>query len=76
MKEADEEGIGSGIELKHHSPALIGQEVIFEAILIEVNHNEVVTEFVAKVNERLIASGKQWQKILKKEKLKRIFEAL
>ena len=70
MKEADEEGIGSGIELKHHSPALIGQEVTFEATLIEVNHNEVVTEFVAKVNERLIASGKQWQKILKKEKRK------
>ncbi|RYE24484.1 MAG: hypothetical protein EOP51_07230 [Sphingobacteriales bacterium] len=76
MKEESEEGIGTGINVMHHSPALIGQEVTFTAILIEINRNEVVTEFEAKVSERLIASGKQWQKILPREKLDRLFDSL
>ena len=76
MKEEDEEGIGTGIQLMHQSPALIGHEVIYTATLIEVNKNEVVTEFIARVGERTIATGKQWQKILKKERLEKIFEKL
>jgi predicted thioesterase len=76
MKEEGEEGIGSGITVKHISPALIGQEVIFTATLTEVNKNEVVTDYVAKVNERVIAEGTQWQKIVNKEKLDRLFESL
>ena len=76
MKEADEEGIGTGITVTHHSPALIGEEVIFTATLEEVNRNEVVTSYKAYAGERLIAEGKQWQKILKKEKLDRLFASL
>jgi fluoroacetyl-CoA thioesterase len=76
MKEEGEEGIGSGITVKHLSPALIGQEVIFTATLTEVKGNEVVTEYVAKVNDRLIAEGTQWQKIVNREKLERLFESL
>ena len=76
MKEADEEGIGTGIQLMHQSPALIGQEVTFTATLFEVNKNEVVTDFIANVGARIIATGRQWQKILKKEKLEKIFEKL
>jgi predicted thioesterase len=76
MKEEGEEGIGSGITVKHISPALPGQEVIFTATLKEVNGNEVVTDYVAAVNERVIATGTQWQKIVKKEKLDKLFESL
>ena len=76
MKEDGEEGIGSGITVKHISPALVGQEVIFTATLTEVNKNEVVTDYVARVNERIIAEGTQWQKIVNREKLERLFESL
>jgi predicted thioesterase len=76
MKEEDEEGIGTGITVTHHSPALIGQEIVFTATLTEVNRNEVVTDYTAKVGGRLIADGRQWQKILKKEKLEKLFNSL
>lgn len=76
MKEADEEGIGTGLTVTHHSPALMGQEVVFTATLTEVNKNEVVVDYTAHVSERLVASGKTWQKILKKEKINKLFEGL
>lgn len=76
MKEADEEGIGTAIAVTHHAPALIGQTVVFTAVLTEVNRNEVVNTFEAHTGSRLIASGTQRQKILKKEKLDRLFTSL
>lgn len=76
MKEADEEGIGTGITVTHHAPALMGQEVIFTATLTEVNKNEVIVDYTAHTGERLVATGKTWQKILKKEKIERLFEGL
>jgi len=76
MKETGEEGIGTGITVTHHAPALMGQEVIFIAILTEVNKNEVIVDYTAHVGDRLIATGKTWQKILKKERLDKLFEGL
>ena len=76
MKEEGEEGIGTGIYVTHHSPALMGQEVLFTATLFEVNKNEVITDFNAHVGSHLIASGRQWQKILRKEKLESLFSSL
>ena len=76
MKEAHEEGIGTGITVVHHSPALLNQEVVFTANLTAVNHHEVITAYEARVGDRLIASGEQRQKILAKEKLERLFEKL
>jgi fluoroacetyl-CoA thioesterase len=76
MKEEGEEGIGSGITVRHLSPALIGQEVVFTATLKEVNGNEVITDYTVKMKQRLIAEGTQWQKIVSKERLDRLFEVL
>jgi fluoroacetyl-CoA thioesterase len=76
MKEEDEEGIGTAITVDHLSPALVGEEVTFISVLIEVNKNEVVTEYTASVKDRVIAKGIQKQKILKKEKLEKLFESL
>lgn len=76
MKEAHEEGIGTGLTITHHAPALLGQEVIFTATLHEVNKNEVINDYEAKVGDRLIAAGRQWQKILPKEKIDRLFSSL
>lgn len=76
MKEDDEEGIGTFLHVQHHSPALIGSEVVFTATLEAVEGNNVTCTFEAHVNQRLIASGKTGQKILKKEKLERLFTSL
>lgn len=76
MKEDDEEGIGTSISVVHHSPALLGSEVVFTARLTAVNHHEVVTAFEAHAGERLIASGEQRQKILKKTRLEQLFLSL
>lgn len=76
LKEDDEEGIGTGISIQHRSPALLGEEVLFTAILVEMNGNEMITDYTATVGERVIAEGRQWQKILKKEKIERLFASL
>jgi len=76
MKENGEEGVGTGITLKHLSPALVGQEVTFTATLREVIKNEIITDFEAKVGHRLIAEGTQWQKIINKEKFDKLLELL
>lgn len=76
MKESDEEGIGTFLTIYHHSPALLNSEVIFEATVKNINRHEVICTYTAKVNDRLIASGEQGQKILKKTKLERLFEQL
>lgn len=76
MKEADEEGIGTFIHVDHKAPALVGEEVIFEAIFKEWRGNEFVCTYTAKVGGRLIAEGSTGQKILKKEKLEKVFQNL
>jgi len=72
MKEEDEEGIGTFVEVQHLSPALVGDEVEFTAVLVEQQKNNVIYSIEAKVGERMIAKGRTGQKILKKEKLKQI----
>lgn len=76
MKESHEEGIGTFLNITHASPALVNHEVVFEAILEQINGNEVICCFTAKVGDRLVASGKTGQKILKKEKLERLLEKI
>lgn len=76
MKEDDEEGIGTMIEIQHRSPALINDEIIIEAIIDEINGNELICNIISKVNNRVVAEGKTGQKILKKEKIERLFSSL
>ena len=76
MKEAHEEGIGINVSVEHSSPALIGQEVEFEATIVELKGNSIVCSYTAKVGNRLLASGLQGQKIVPKIKLKERFESL
>ena len=76
MKDDHEEGIGTMLTVKHEAPALVGQEVTFTATVKAVERNEIVCRYDAHVNERLIATGEQGQKILPKEKLERLFASL
>ena len=76
-------GVGDYLYLKwkkqvtHVSPAFVGDEVVFESTFVAINEkNEIMTSFKVFCNNRLIAEGIQGQKILKKEKIDRIFQTL
>ena len=72
----DEEGIGTYVEVQHLSSALVGEIVLFEATIEELEKNMINCSFIATVNERVIATGRTGQKIIKKEKLNLYFESL
>ena len=72
MKEADEEGIGTFLNITHKSPALLGDTVVIKATLTELHGNTVNCSFEVLVSDRLVAEGTQGQKILKKEKVDRL----
>jgi fluoroacetyl-CoA thioesterase len=76
MKEADEEGIGTFIEVEHVSPAYLGSKVSFTATLENQEKNNVICRFEAKVGDRVIARGRQGQKILKRERLEQLFNSI
>ncbi|HEX3080317.1 MAG TPA: hotdog fold domain-containing protein, partial [Puia sp.] len=59
----------------HHAPAFPGEEVIFTATLTSTHRHEILTSYEAKVENRLIASGEQGQKIFKRKKLEQLFSA-
>jgi predicted thioesterase len=68
MKEADEEGVGSRLEIEHLYPAPQGSSVTIIAALESVIANEVNCSFEASANGYIIARGKQSQKIINKSR--------
>lgn len=76
MREADEEGIGTFVTVEHRSPALIGQTVDFTATIESITGNHIICTYEARVGDRLVASGRQGQKILKKERISQLFDSI
>lgn len=76
MCEAAEEGVGTSIQIKHISPAFVGEQVELIATYESFENNELICSIEVKVGERLIATGKTGQKILSKEKINKIFSRL
>lgn len=76
MKDENEEGIGTFVQVTHHSPALVGDTILFEATIDELRANVVNCTFTARVAGRLIAEGKTGQKILLKQKIEQLFQKL
>jgi predicted thioesterase len=74
MREDHEEGIGTFLSIDHKSPALVGETIVFEAWIDQLNGNELICFYEAHVDDRLIALGKTGQKILKRETLDRLFK--
>jgi len=74
MKEADEEGIGTMLTIQHHAPAKAGSTVAFTATITQLQAHTIVCRYEAKVDNLVIATGEQGQKVLKKEKLQKLFE--
>ncbi len=73
MKHDDEEGVGTFLQINHLSPALINEEVTIIATVESITGNELICIIEARSGERIIATGKTGQKMLKKEKLKKLF---
>lgn len=74
MKEEDEEGIGTQINLKHLAPAFVGELLTFTAFFDEISDKgEIITSFTVQCGERLVATGTQGQKIFKKAKIEAYF---
>jgi fluoroacetyl-CoA thioesterase len=76
MKDHDEEGIGTFVNIQHLSAAFVGEVVVFKGSFEELNGNLLTCSFEAKVSERLIAKGSTGQKILKKEKLQLLLSSI
>lgn len=64
IKEEQEEGIGTALEIKHLAPAFVGETIVFTATLEQIENNKVRCSFTAMVGNRLVATGTQTQKIL------------
>jgi predicted thioesterase len=73
LKETDEEGVGTYLEIQHRAPAFVGEELTITAIVDSIKDNELMCSIEVKQNERLIAIGKTGQRMLKKERLNHIF---
>ena len=73
MKDDDEEGVGTSLTIDHQSPAFVGEEIVFTAMVEEIRGMELVCSIEAHVDNRLIASGKTGQRMLKKDRLAALF---
>jgi predicted thioesterase len=73
--EDHEEGVGSHVSVDHHAPCRVGKTVRIRAELTELGHNRVICEVTAHDGDRLIASGKQIQVVMDKQRIERMIEA-
>lgn len=73
MRDDDEEGVGTFVNIEHRSPAFVGEEIDFTGKVEQINGHELICSFEAKVGDRLVAIGKTGQKIFKREKLNSLF---
>lgn len=73
VREEDEEGVGTMLTINHVSPAFVGDEIVFTAQIEKISGHELICSYEARVGDRLIATGKTGQKVLKREMISRIF---
>jgi len=73
MTDEDEEGVGTELDIKHKSPAFVGEKVEIHAEVTSFDNHELICNYAARVGDRVIAEGITGQKILKKDKIKKIF---
>lgn len=76
MKEDDEEGVGIFLSIDHKSPAFVGEELKIVATIENIERNELICSIEATCDNRIVAIGKTGQKMLKKDKLMRLFTKL
>ena len=73
MKDDDEEGVGTHLSIDHRNPAFVDDELEITATVAQIHSNELICNIIVKVGDKVIASGKTGQRMLKKERLNKIF---
>jgi predicted thioesterase len=73
-RDADEEGIGTHISIDHQGPAFVGEEILIRGRVEKIDGHHLFCAFEAFAGSRLVAVGKTGQKILKKEKINKLFK--
>ena len=76
MKDADEEGVGTMLEIAHVSPAFVDDTIHIEAIVESIEKNQIICTIEVKVGDRIIATGRTGQKIVKKSKMEGLMDTL
>jgi predicted thioesterase len=71
-----EAAIGTLLNIKHVSPALVGEQVEIQSEVVSFKDHELICHFTANVKTRVVATGETGQKVLKKERLDKIFSTL
>jgi fluoroacetyl-CoA thioesterase len=74
MREEEEEGIGTFVNIEHKGPAFIGETVSYTGCIERIIGNEIVCSVDVRVGDRLVAVATTGQKILPKAKLRSIFK--
>ena len=73
MKDENEEGIGTFLQIRHEGPVFVGEEIIFRGVFEGMAGGELTCSFEARVGNRMVARGKTGQKILTLEIIRSIF---
>ena len=72
MRDEEEEGIGTFVNVEHVAPAFENEEVTYVGRIKVLSGNEIICTVDASVGDRMIAKVSTGQKILTKAKLKKI----
>ncbi|MEJ2005262.1 MAG: hypothetical protein P8X57_09940 [Cyclobacteriaceae bacterium] len=73
MRDEDEEGIGTMIEVKHEGPAFPGDKLLFRSQVISIEGNELMCRIDVETEDgRMVARGRTGQKILPREKIRKL----
>ncbi|MBJ6110192.1 hypothetical protein JAO73_14300 [Hymenobacter sp. BT523] len=76
MKDADEEGIGTALAIRHHAPAFAGETLVLTATFDALDGATLRCAVEARVGARLVATGHTEQRIVARARLAARFAAL
>jgi len=74
--EHDEEGIGTALSINHVAPAKVGDILTITSSVQSSQMGNLICSYQVMVGSRLVANGTTGQKILKKDKLEKIFNSI
>jgi len=72
MREEDEEGIGTFISIDHHAPAFVGELLVIRSTVESLTGHELICTYTVEAENRIIATGKTGQKILKRSRIEKL----
>ena len=73
MRDGDEEGVGTFLTIEHLNPAFVNEEIKISSAVESINGHEIICSYIARVGERIIATGKTGQKIFRRDKIATMF---